>query len=612
LTKPMTEPVKPKGKLDAMTTQAVTALDVARADGGVVNGPEDPDWDVIDWSRAETQVDRLRKRIFKASRDGDLARVRNLQKLMLRSHANTLTSVRRVTERNRGRSTPGVDGQIALTSSARARLAGQLHRHARPWQPLPVLRVHIPKNGDSGARRPLGIPVIADRAQQQRVRNALEPEWEARFEPRSYGFRPGRGCHDAIVAIHETAKGDRCRRLWVADCDLSKAFDKIDHSALLARLGSFPARDQIRGWLKAGVIEKRRYAPTEEGTPQGGVISPLLLNIALHGMEQAAGVRYHKNGTTVPDSPVLIRYADDFAAFCHSRQQAEEVVTRLTGWLASRGLSINGDKTQIVHLSQGFDFLGFNIRRYQTWRGGKLLIKPSKDAVKRIKRRLTAEIRARRGANSAVIIGRLNPVIRGWAAYYRIGVSKQTFTRLDYHLWQRLWWWARRSHPKKPRRWVAARYFGKFHPARDDRWVFGDAASGAFLHRFAWTKIERHVLVRGAASPDDPALTQYWAGRRRKTRPPLSDGTRNLLKRQHGCCPACGDYLLHADTGPDSPGQWEQWFHAIRAAITRQVITSQTHGHARGQIRLIHAHCARRHPAVSHPAHDTSARTHAP
>jgi RNA-directed DNA polymerase len=251
---------------------------------GVVNGPEDFDWDAVDWRQAEDEVRRLRHRIFKASQGGDLKRVRRLQKLMLRSRANTLISVRQVTQRNAGRMTPGIDGRIALTSRMRGLLVDHL-QHG-PNDALPVRRVRIPKKGGT---RPLGIPVIADRARQGVVRNALEPEWEARFEPRSYGFRPGRSCHDAIVAIHMALVRKGAQRTWILDADLASAFDKIDHSHVLDQIGLFPAREQIRQWLKAGVIEQGRYDPTDEGVPQGGVISPLILNIALHGMEQAAG-----------------------------------------------------------------------------------------------------------------------------------------------------------------------------------------------------------------------------------------------------------------------------------------------------------------------------------
>jgi RNA-directed DNA polymerase len=262
------------GKLGAATTGGAAS---AGAPVVTVNGLQDDrlDWDAVDWRSAEDDVRRLRRRIFKASQDGDLKRVRNLQKLMLRSHANTLVSVRRVTQRNAGRETAGVDGEVALTSPARARMAVEVHRDRALWQAQPVRRVHIPKVGKPGQPRPLGIPVLRDRVQQARVATALEPEWEARFEPRSYGFRPGRGCHDALEAIYWTLKGKQSKRQWILDADLSAAFDRIDHQHLLTSLGSFPARGMIAGWLRAGVIEHGSFTPTEEGSPQGGVISPL-------------------------------------------------------------------------------------------------------------------------------------------------------------------------------------------------------------------------------------------------------------------------------------------------------------------------------------------------
>jgi len=308
----MTTTPEPKDKLDAMTMTATARPDAVV----VVNGPEDDllDWDAIDWRTAEDDVRRLRQRIFTASQAGDLKRVRNLQKLMLRSRANTLLSVRRVTERNAGRKTAGVDGKVVLLPEAKIELVDWVQHHTEPWQAQPVKRVYIPKKGSTGKRRPLGIPVIVDRCLQALVVNALEPEWEARFEPRSYGFRPGRGCHDAIDAIFHVARGANPRRRWALDADLAAAFDRIDHEHLLGQLGTFPARELIAGWLKAGVIENGRFAPTEEGTPQGGVASPLLLNVALHGMEQAAGVRYQQTGIhagdTMPGSPVLISLPD--------------------------------------------------------------------------------------------------------------------------------------------------------------------------------------------------------------------------------------------------------------------------------------------------------------
>jgi RNA-directed DNA polymerase len=559
----------------------------------VVNGPEDAtlDWRQIDWRRVETDVRRLRQRIFTATQAGDLARVRSLQKLMLRSRANTLVSVRRVTERNAGRLTAGVDGEVVLTPEAKMRLADRIQHSAEPFKALPVRRVYIPKPG-SAKRRALGIPVIADRAHQARVVNALEPEWEARFEPRSYGFRPGRGCHDAIAAIYVTANGRNPRRRWILDADLAAAFDRIAHNHILAMLGTFPARGMVAQWLKAGVVEQGRLHRTEEGTPQGGVVSPVLLNVALHGMEQAAGVRYHTAGTdagqTRAGSPVLIRYADDLLALCHSRQEALEVKARLAGWLAPRGLAFNEDKTRIVTLDEGCDFLGFNVRRYH----GKLLIKPSKAAVRRIRERLRTEMRALRGANAAAVLIRLNPIIRGWATYYRGVVSSKTFGALDDYMWRLAYKWAVYSHSNKSKSWVVTRYFGMFNKSRRDRWVFGDRKSGAYLLKFAWTRIVRHQLVRSGASPDDPALAEYWAVRRRRAPlPPIDRTSLRLLKQQDGRCALCGTWLLSSDDRPESPREWEHWLATSRKTLVIVHSVARAEATDETEPRLVHVTC---------------------
>jgi len=570
----------------------------------MVNGPEglprlDLDavgWDWVDWHAVEGEVRRLRQRIFKAAREGDLAKVRSLQKLMLRSRSNTLLSVRQVTQRNAGRKTAGIDGEVALTSESRADVAVRVHQSIQAWKPRAVRRVYIPKAGNAAKLRPLGIPVLIDRCHQARVRNALEPEWEARFEPRSYGFRPGRSCQDAIGAIYASCHGPLAKRLWALDADLAAAFDKISHDHLLSAIGSFPAREMIRDWLKAGVFEPGKgFAPTGEGTPQGGVISPLLMNVALHGLEEAAGVRYQTAGVhageTKPGSPILVRYADDLVVLCDSQEQAEQIKVQLAGWLTPRGLAFNEGKTKIVPLSQGFDFLGYNVRRYHQ----KLLIKPSEAALRRIRKRLATEMRALRGSNVMAVLAKLGPVIRGWAAYYRGVVSSRLFSGLDHYLWQLLYKWATWSHPNKPKSWIVDRYFGKLNKFRNDNWVFG-RDSDAYLIKFSWTSIVRHVMVKAGSSPDDPGLTEYWAERRKRVKPPLDDYTLRLLTRQDARCPLCGDHLLTADQPPQSPDQWERWW----LQVTRKAIAASYLTHHGGpgspdgkQTRLVHASCHR-------------------
>jgi RNA-directed DNA polymerase len=326
------------------------------------------------------------------------------------------------------------------------------------------------------------------------------------------------------------------------------------------------------------------------------VISPCLLNVALHGLEQAAGVRYRARGPRAGDtergSPVAVRYADDVVVLCHSQQQAGQVKAQLAEWLAPRGLAFNEDKTRIVHLSEGFDFLGFNVRRYPN---RKLLIKPSQAAIRRVRERLASELRTLRGGNAMAVIATLNPVIRSWAAHYRGVVSSRLFSSLDHYLWHITYKWATWRHENKPKRWIAGRYFGKFNTFRNDHWVFGDRDTGAYMVRFSWTAIERHVPVTGAASPDDPALASYWAERGKKVKPPLDRYSLRLLSRQDGLCPLCGDHLLSADQPPQSPEQWERWWlHVTRKAIAASYLTHGRPGPADGdQTRLVHASCQR-------------------
>ena len=377
------------------------------------------DWKTLPWKKFQRNVFRIQKRIYQAQIRGDFKRVRRLQRLLLRSYSARCLAVRQVSQDNRGKNTPGVDGIARLTPPKRMRMVGQLCTFSQ--SPSPIRRVYIPKASNPNERRPLGIPVMRDRAEQALVKLALEPEWEARFEPNSYGFRPGRCPQDAIEAIFNHI---RLKPKYVLEADIEKCFDRIDHQALLTKLNSIPTINRlVRGWLKAGIFENGEISASEAGTPQGGIVSPLLANIALHGLETVIMAAFPKR-----HRPAIIRFADDFVILCEDVSILQASRNLAEKWFAETGLTLKPNKTFITHTlyvyegRTGFDFLGFTVRQFvvgkhHSKRGYKVVIKPSVKAQRRHLEQMEELIRTHRGSNQTALIAALNPRIRGWTNY---------------------------------------------------------------------------------------------------------------------------------------------------------------------------------------------------
>ena len=504
-------------------------------------------WRDIDWKKVERYVFKLQKLIYKASSRGEIRKMRKYQKLLTKSYYARLLAVRRVTQDNQGKKTAGIDGIKSLPPMQRLNLVKMLR--SRHLKASPTRRVWIPKPGRE-EKRPLGIPTMYDRALQALVKLGRSPEWEALFEPNSYGFRPGRSTHDALEAIYTSINH---KPKYVLDADISKCFDRINHDVLLRKLGKSPYRKLVKQWLKSGVFDNKKFSETAEGTPQGGVISPYRANIALHGMEKCL----ENFAETLPGSKkdnksalTLVRYADNFVILHKDIKVLLQAKTVIQEWLNQVRLELKPEKTKIAHTLEeykgnkpGFDFLGFTVRQWKvktTKQGFKTLIKPSKKSVSTHYKKMAGICDVMKTTPTKALIAKLNPIIRGWSNYFSTVVSKEVFSKIDALLWKRLGRWANRRHPNKSAHWVKSKYF----TARGSRnWVLNDGEY--VVNQHFDVPIIRHVKVKGNYSPYNGDWT-YWGNRLGKY-PGIRKEVTTLLKRQKSKCAHCGNYFRPND-----------------------------------------------------------------
>ena len=391
---------------------------------------------------------------------------------------------------------------MALTPQERVKLYNHMSnisitRH----KPKPAKRVYIPKKPKK--LRPLGIPVIIDRASENTMTMALEPQWEVRFEAVSHGFRPKRSTHDAIAAIFiKVAQVNG--RAWIFEGDFRGCFDNLDQEYIIQQLKGFPYVKVIKRWLKAGYVDNGVFHHTPRGTPQGGSISPLLANIALHGMEKELGITYHKVITKdkeilhkIQSSHTLVRYADDFVILCRTREEAQSMYAMLKPYLQKRRLELAEDKTRVTHIAEGFNFLGFNVRKYKVGKKDKLLIKPSRESVQKARDKIKEVFQQMRGHNVEALICELNPIIRGYGYYWQHVVAKDIFSEMDSYVFRKTVKFLKGLHPNKFWKWITKRYFKPdIHGQSKDRWLLTAPGKPVQLTKMAWIPIIRHELIK--------------------------------------------------------------------------------------------------------------------
>lgn len=507
-------------------------------------------WEAIDWQKALAYVKKLQVRIVKAQKEGHYSKVKSLQWLLTHSFYAKALAVKRVTS-NQGKRTSGVDHELWLTPQAKFNAISKLNR--RGYHPQPLRRHYIPKK--NGKMRPLGIPTMTDRAMQTLYKFSLEPIAETYADPNSYGFRIGRSTHDAIEQCFTDLNKGKSPE-WILEGDIKGCFDHISHEWLLENI---PVDTQIlEKWLKCGYVETRKLFPTDEGAPQGGTISPTLMNMTLDGLErllqERLPTRQKVNGRTHFNKLNFVRYADDFIITGESPEfLRDKVLPIVKEFLTERGLQLSEEKTVITHIEDGFDFLGKNIRKYN----GKLLIKPSKTSVKSFLEKVRSIIKGNKSTKQETLIRKLNPVIRGWVNNQRYVVSSKVFSRVDYEIYKCLWQWAKRRHKKKSHKWIAQKYW---HHIGSRQWTFSvpyenQSTEGEPLYcklEYATdTKIIRFKKIVAEANPFDECWTDYFEEREGEKLLNSTKGREKLLtiwRRQHRRCPVCGD-LITSETG---------------------------------------------------------------
>lgn len=507
-------------------------------------------WEEIDWQKARAYVKKLQMRIVKAQKEGHYSKVKSLQWLLTHSFYAKALAVKRVTS-NSGKRTSGVDHELWLTPQAKFIAISKLNR--RGYRPQPLRRHYIPKK--NGKMRPLSIPTMTDRAMQTLYKFSLEPIAETYADPNSYGFRIGRSTHDAIEQCFTDLNKGKSPK-WILEGDIKGCFDHISHQWLLENI---PMDTQIlEKWLKCGYVETQKLFPTDEGTPQGGTISPTLMNMTLDGLERLLHdrlpTRKKVNGKTHCNKMNFVRYADDFIITGESPEfLREKVLPIVREFLTERGLQLSEEKTVITHIGEGFDFLGKNIRKYN----GKLLIKPCKSAVRSFLGKVRDIIKSSKSIKQEILIRRLNPVIRGWVNNQRYVVSSKVFSTVDYEIYKCLWQWAKRRHKKKSRKWIARKYW---HDIDSRQWTFSvpyenQGTEGKPLYcklEYATdTKIIRFKKIVAEANPFDEYWTDYFEEREGEKLLNSTKGREKLLtiwRRQGRCCPVCGDRIT-SETG---------------------------------------------------------------